>query len=175
METFQAGCTTLSQGSFESLVQQYGRLVLNTALRVLGDVNLANDVHQEVFLAVWRRWASYNGQVNWTAYLYRATVRKALEAVKQRSRTQGGDGIPEPYSQREGPGQALAAEELRKGLAAALARLPERQAEAFVLIRLEGLDASQAAGLIGCSPDTVRVHLHRAVKRLSWELREYLG
>jgi RNA polymerase sigma-70 factor (ECF subfamily) len=165
----------LSQGSFESLVQQYGRLVLNTALRVLGDVNLANDVHQEVFLAIWRRWASYNGQVNWTAYLYRATVRKALEAVERRPRTLGGEERPEPSSQREGPGQALAAKELRQGLAAALARLPDRQTEAFVLIRLEGLDASQAAALLGCSQDTVRVHLHRAIKRLTWELREYLG
>ena len=165
----------MSQGSFETLVQHYGRLVLNTALRVLGDVNLANDVHQEVFLAIWRRWASYNGQVNWTAYLYRTTVRKALEAAEQRPRTPVGEGIAEPSSQQEGPGQALAAEELRQGLAVALARLPERQAEAFVLIRLEGLDAAQAAGLIGCSPDTVRVHLHRAIKRLSWELREYLS
>ena len=83
--------------------------------------------------------------------------------------------MTEPYSNREGPGQALAAKELRQGLAAALTRLPERQAEAFVLIRLEGLDAAQAAGLLGCSPDTVRVHLHRAIKRLTWELREYLG
>ena len=165
----------MSQGSFESLVQQYGRLVLNTALRVLGDVNLANDVHQEVFLAVWRRWASYNGQVNWTAYLYRTTVRKALEAAERRPRTQGCEERPEPSSHREGPGQALAAKELRQGLAAALARLPKQQAEAFVLIRLEGLDASQAAALLGCSRDTVRVHLHRAIKRLSWELREYLG
>ncbi len=165
----------MSQGSFESLVQQYGRLVLNTALRVLGDANLANDVHQEVFLAVWRRWASYNGQVNWTAYLYRATVRKALEAAQRRPRTSGGDVRPEPSSQRQGPGQALAAEELRLGLAAALARLPQQQSEAFVLIRLEGLDAAQAAVLLGCSQNTVRVHLHRAIKRLSWELREYLG
>ena len=166
---------TLSQVSFETLVQQYGRLVLNTALRVLGDVNLANDVHQEVFLAVWRRWASYNGQVNWTAYLYRSTVRKALEAVERRPRTQSGDGIPEPCSEREGPGQALAAEELREGLAAALARLPQRQADVFVLTRLEELDTAQVAGLLGCSQDTVRVHLYRAIKRLSWELRGYLG
>jgi RNA polymerase sigma-70 factor (ECF subfamily) len=165
----------LSQRSFESLVQQYGRLVLNTALRVLGDANLANDVHQEVFLAVWRRWASYNGQVNWTAYLYRATVRKALEAAQRRPRMPGGDVRPEPVSQREGPGQALAAEELRQGLAEALGRLPERQAEAFILIRLEGLDAAPAAALLGCSQNTVRVHLHRAIKRLSRELQEYLG
>jgi RNA polymerase sigma-70 factor (ECF subfamily) len=165
----------LSQGSFETLVQQYGRLVLNTALRVLGDVNLANDVHQEVFLAIWRRWASYNGQVNWTAYLYRATVRKALEAAKHRPKTPGYEAVPEPCAGREGPDGMLLAEELRQRLGSALARLPQRQADAFVLTRLEGLDTAQVAGLLGCSPDTVRVHLHRAMKRLTSELREYLG
>ncbi len=53
-------------------------------LRVLRDANLAHDVHQEVFLAVWRRWDRYNGNVNWPAYLYRATVRKALEIARRR-------------------------------------------------------------------------------------------
>ncbi len=148
---------------------------MNTALRVLGDAHLANDVHQEVFLAVWRRWTSFNGQVNWTAYLYRATVRKALEAAKRRSVVGTQDLASSGGVTTNGPEGQCRANELRQRLAAALARLPERQAEAFVLIRLEGLDAIQAAAVLGCSPETTRVHLHRAIKRLSWELREYLG
>ena len=79
----------LSEKSFENLVNEHGRQVLNTALRVLGDVNMANDVHQEVFLAIWKRWPSYNGHTNWPAYLYRATVRKALEAVRRRNGYRG--------------------------------------------------------------------------------------
>ena len=75
---------TVSDTSFENLVNEYGRQVLRTALRVLRDVNLAHDVHQEVFLAIWRRWHRYNGNVNWPAYLYRATVRKALELAQRR-------------------------------------------------------------------------------------------
>ena len=75
---------TVSNQSFENLVNEHGGRVLRTATRVLRDANLAHDVHQEVFLSIWRRWHKYDGQVNWTAYLYRATVRKALELARRR-------------------------------------------------------------------------------------------
>ncbi len=166
----------MSDKSFENLVNTHSRQVLNTALRVLGDANLAHDVHQEVFLAVWRRWGSYNGSVNWPAYLYRATIRKALAAARTRPRGEdrNGKSVPERADTSALPDGRLAADELQQKLGAALAKLPDRQADAFVLMRLEGLDAATAAEMLGCSKETVRVHLHRALRRLSAELREYL-
>jgi RNA polymerase sigma factor (sigma-70 family) len=168
----------VSQQSFENLVNEHGRQVLRTALRVLRDESLAHDVHQEVFLAIWRHWHRYNGDVNWPAYLYRATVRKALELAQRRgvgSVPAGTSGETPDGVTTSGPDSVLQADELQQRLAAALARLPRRQADAFVLCRLEGLEAAQAAGIMGCSPQTVRVHLHRALLRLVRELQEYLG
>ena len=163
----------MSQESFEKLVNEHGRQVLNTALRVLGDVNLAHDVHQEVFLAIWKRWPRYNGQTNWPAYLYRATVRKALQAARRRNGYQG--ALP---PEREGtnphPESELRADELRQKLAVALARLPRRQADVFILRRLEGLGTAEVARLLGCSHQTVSVHLHRALRKLSRALSPYL-
>jgi RNA polymerase sigma-70 factor (ECF subfamily) len=69
----------------------------------------------------------------------------------------------------------LQADELRQKLTTALARLPRRQADAFVLSRLEGLGAAEIAKIMDCSEPTVRVHLHRAVLRLARELHEYLS
>ncbi len=164
----------LSDANFENLVNQYSRQVLNTALRVLGDTNLANDVHQEVFLAIWRRWSSYNGNVNWPAYLYRATVRKALEAARRRNGYVS-QSPAMPSGADHQPDGDMRAEELRRKLGAALARLPKRQADVFVLSRLEGLGTDEIADLLGCSRQTVRVHLHRALKKLSRQLSPYLG
>lgn len=39
--------------NFRALVDDYGPAVLNTAIRILGDSQKAQDVHQEVFLAIW--------------------------------------------------------------------------------------------------------------------------
>ncbi|MHC4536771.1 MAG: RNA polymerase sigma factor [Planctomycetota bacterium] len=68
---------------FKALINDHSEQVLNTAARILGDTHKAQDVHQEVFLGIWRRWHKYDGQTNWTAYLYRATVRKAIHLAKK--------------------------------------------------------------------------------------------
>jgi len=167
----------VSDQSFENLVNEHGRRVLSTATRILRDVNLAHDVHQEVFLAIWRRWHKYNGQVNWPAYLYRATVRKALELARRRTVCSVPARASEetPYGvTTNGPADALAADELQQRLAAALTRLPRREADAFILLRLERLETAEVARIMGCAEPTVRVHLHRAVVKLARELHEYL-
>ena len=169
---------TVSQESFENLVHEHGPQVLRTAMRVLHNASLAHDVHQEVFLAIWRRWHRYNGHVNWPGYLYRATVRKALELAQQRPVRSCPPGLQKemPHgATANSPDDVLQADELRQKLAAALARLPRRQADAFVLSRLEGLGAAEIGKIMGCSEQTVRVHLHRAVMRLARELHEYLS
>ena len=166
--------TILSDRNFENLVHEYGRQVLNTALRVLGDANLANDVHQEVFLSIWRRWPSYNGQTNWPAYLYRTTVRRALEAARRANGCRREVPTEREWDDRRPDGD-MRADELQTKLVAALAKLPAHQADAFVLLRLEGLATTEVAQILGCSGQTVRVHLHRALKRLSRELRPHLG
>jgi len=193
---FEKATTIVSETTFENLVQEHGPQVLRTALRVLHDASLAHDVHQEVFLAIWRRWHRYNGDVNWPAYLYRATVRKALEVAQQRPvrsvpvraspsvsrascpRFEGGTPSTQetPYGvTTDTPDSALQAQELQQKLAATLARLPRRQADAFVLARLEGLEAAEIGEIMGCSEQTVRVHLHRALLRLARELHAYLS
>jgi RNA polymerase sigma-70 factor (ECF subfamily) len=166
--------TTLSDRSFENLVSEHGRQVLNTALRVLGDANLANDVHQEVFLSIWRRWPSFNGSTCWPAYLYRATVRKALEIARRTNGRRPQILVERDWDDRRPDGNMRAAE-LGCQLAAALARLPAHQADAFVLLRLEGLSTAKVAEILGCSSQTVRVHLHRALKKLTRQLKPYLG
>ena len=158
---------------FETIVNTYSRQVLNTAIRILGDTNLALDVHQEVFLAIWQRWHSFNGQTNWPGYLYRTTVRKAIElANKQKKETSIDDDFEKASNDK--PHQRLEADELRHIITKAISRLPDKQADAFVLAKIEGLKADEIAKILQCSEDTVRVHLHRAVKTLAEKLGNYL-
>ena len=164
----------MSQQRFEALVDQYGRQVLNTAFRILGCSAAAQDVHQEVFLAIWRRWHKFNGQVNWPGYLYRTTVRKALQNTKEAKTIPITAANPESLASRGKPDEVLRTNELQQKLAVSLSKLPQRQAEVFVLSRLEGLSHAEIAGMLNCSPETVRVHLHRAMKRLAQLMKDYL-
>jgi len=164
----------VSKQEFQALVNDYGAQVLSTAMRILGNNEKALDVHQEVFLAIWKRWHKYNGRTNWNAYLYRAAVRKSIEFAKQ-SRAERSMRQPECGTSKDLPDGPLRTAELQQMLALYLAKLPRRQADAFVLSRIEGLKHNEIAEILGCSQQTVRVHLHRAMNRLARQLGEYLN
>lgn len=142
-------------------------------MRILGNNEKALDVHQEVFLAIWKRWHKYNGRTNWNAYLYRAAVRKSIELAKQ-SRAELSVQQPQSGISRDLPDGPLRTAELQQMLALYLAKLPKRQADAFVLSRIEGLKHNEIAEILGCSQQTVRVHLHRAMNRLARQFGGYL-
>lgn len=164
----------MSKQEFQTLVNNYGAQVLSTAMRILGNSDKAQDVHQEVFLAIWKRWHKYDGRTNWNAYLYRAAVRKAIDFAKQSRAEQHMRQQTKYDPGTDLPDGSLRTAELQQMLARHLARLPRRQANVFVLSRIEGLKHNQIAEILGCSQNTVRVHLHRAVKQLARELGDYL-
>lgn len=158
---------------FERIIDKHSQRVLSTARNILGDYQRAQDVHQEVFLSVWKRWHKYNGQTNWPAYLYRATVRKALELAKTRKLRSLDTTDNGSFAKNLSPDDSLRAEELRQKLTELIAALPKRQADVFILSKIEGVESSEIARMIGCSIETVRVHLHRATKRLADKLAKY--
>ena len=159
--------------NFETIVNTYSKQVLNTAIRILGDREKALDIHQEVFLAIWQRWHSFNGQTNWSGYLYRTTVRKAIELAKKHRKETSIDNEFEQASNDKSL-QRLEVNELQQMIMKALSKLPDKQADVFVLAKIEGLKAEQIAQILQCSPNTVRVHLHRAIKTLAEKLGNYL-
>jgi RNA polymerase sigma-70 factor (ECF subfamily) len=160
--------------NFETLVEKYSRSVLNTALRILGDSHKAQDVHQEVFLAIWKRWQTFNGQTNWNGYLYRTTVRKAIELAKKKPTIWLDEKALNCQSSDVNPEQLARAAELKQKLSRLVAELPAHQADVFVLSQIEGISSEEIAKILDCSVSTVRVHLHRAIKRLADKLSDYL-
>jgi DNA-directed RNA polymerase specialized sigma24 family protein len=64
----------------------------------------------------------------------------------------------------------IAPEQDGSALAEALGRLRPGDRELLMLTAWEGLDASQAAVVLGCTPQAVHTRLHRARARLHAEL-----
>ena len=134
------------------------RLVAQAAL-ILGDRSAAEDVVQEALWQVASRWAEI---IDLDRYARRAVHNGALNEVRRRDR-----------ERRAMQQSALAAEDQRDHvdpldatLAEKFATLSPAQRSCALLCWGEGLSASEAGAIVGCSAATVRVHLHRARRNL---------
>src|ERR1017187_5577579 len=73
--------------AFDQIMRQYERLVLATALRLLGNLEDAQDVSQEVFLKLYRNLGKLESEDHIRAWLYRVTVNVCHDAHRKRKPT----------------------------------------------------------------------------------------
>lgn len=83
------------------------------------------------------------------------------------------DPVAEAPDHAAGPDEQVDGEAMLVALQTALARLPARQREAFLLRNMEGLDVAETAAAMGCSDGSVKTHYFRAVQSLREQLGEY--
>ncbi len=109
-------------------------------------------------------------------WLRRKAIRTRWRAWLGRSERAPEQGASDPIADAPDPsgaGPALLAEsaEAGKHLEAALAALPLRQRQAFLLRAWEGLDVAETARAMRCTQGSVKTHYFRAIR----SLRERLG
>ena len=157
----------------EDIFEEHYRLVYRTAYSVTGSAHEAEDVLQTVFLQLLRRGVPPGLRKNPTAYLYRAAVNQALNAVRsQRRRAEVFDPAALERALDVPAGDsANHAEETRKRLLEALATLSQRAVEMVILRYEQKYSEGEIATLFGTSRSVVAVTLWRARARL----RKLLG
>ncbi|QXJ22656.1 sigma-70 family RNA polymerase sigma factor [Actinomadura graeca] len=163
------------QTRFTALFELHYPDVLRYASRRI-DPDQARDVASETFLTAWRRMGDVPGEpgevLPWLYSIARNTLANQRRADRRRSRLWARLGGTAP----KGGGADHAGtvvEEL--ALHEALGTLPARDQEALRLIGWEELDVASAAAVVGCSPKTFAVRLHRARRRLDRALAERDG
>jgi RNA polymerase sigma-70 factor (ECF subfamily) len=147
---------------FEALMRQHERLVLVTALRLLGNMEDAKDVSQEVFLRLYRNIDKVEAANNYQAWLYRVTVNLCHDVGRKRKPSVPVEDVPELVSQAADPHQDLTSAERQRVLQMSLRALSAKEREALVLRDLEGLSTEEVARALGSSEATVRSQISKA-------------
>jgi RNA polymerase sigma-70 factor (ECF subfamily) len=148
------------------LYERYASTVYRTAYRVSGNASDAEDVLQTVFLNLLHRGAPVDEARAPESYLKRSAANAAIDLLRKKSsRAEAPLDHGSPKPARSGN------EVLKHGLRQALARLPERDAELFVLRYIEGLSNIELAEMFSMERITVATRLHRIRQKLQEELK----
>jgi RNA polymerase sigma-70 factor (ECF subfamily) len=148
--------------AFEAVMRQHERLVLNTALRLLGNMEDAKDASQDVFLRLYRNLHKVETASNYQAWIYRVTVNVCYDMGRKRKPSVAMEDAPEPVSGDADPQQSLSSAERQRVLQMSLRTLSVKERAALVLRDLEGLSTEEVARTLGSSEATVRSQISKA-------------
>jgi RNA polymerase sigma-70 factor (ECF subfamily) len=124
------------------------------------------DLVQETLLAVHNQRHTYDRAQPLTAWVHAIAKYKLIDFLRRRS---GRDDLTEPLDEELEVFAAVdnEAAEARRDVAKLLARLPEKQRQAIVCMKLEGLSVVETAQRTGMSESAVKVYVHRGLKALA--------
>ena len=169
-ETLIAGIAAGNREAFAALYRQRRPDVYRFALHMTGSPAAAEDVAQEVFLAVIKDAGRYTPGRSVVAWLLGIARNHALRRITERRP----EPLPEPGREPgidADPAAAIARGQDIAVLRAALGTLPAVYREAVVLCDLQEFTYEQAADAAGCAIGTIRSRLHRGRGLLAEALR----
>ncbi len=162
---------------FNAIVSEYEAALLRYAARLLGNSSAAEDVVQEAFIKLYRRWeGTLEPSAGLSAWLYRVVHNQAVDYIKKESRRSDAHQrhIEEHavMSAPSRPGANRSADETRLNVRDALEKLPLRERELVVLKIFENKSYKEISEITGLTTGYVGNILHHAMKRLTEILKD---
>ena len=166
------------QAAFLELYDRYREPIFRFAYRLLGSVEIAEDVTHDCFLSLIRKPENYRPErASLKTYLYAAARNLAMKHFRSQGRETGLDEVTEEpkESPRRGPLRRLLDEELATLVREAVFSLPPLQREALILFEYEGLSLNEVAEIAGTDAGAIKARLYRAREGMRRMLRPYLN
>jgi len=172
--------------AFSQFVTAHSDKIYRLALKMLGNVQDAEDVLQETFIKAFNNIDGFEGRSQITTWLYRIAMNEALMLLRKRKRLltnidagiemDDGEVIPKQIVDWCClPEKELMTAETQQIISQAVDTLSEANRAAFLLRDVEGLSTREAADVLGISESALKVRLLRARLALREELTQYFA
>jgi RNA polymerase sigma-70 factor, ECF subfamily len=170
-------------GAFDALVTLLQGRVFGLAVRLLNDRGEAEDLAQEVFVAMYHHLPSFRGESKLTTWVFTITRNRALNRLKflRRRGAYNATDLDAPHAaaamedhQQRPAHERVEVAALRTMLEVHLRALPDEQRTLVVLRDLEELSYEEIAETTGLPMGTIKSRLHRARAVLAHQLSPHL-
>jgi len=148
------------------LVNRYQRSVFNVALRMLGNVQDAEDVTQTVFGNAFAELDSYDPKYRFFSWIYRMSVNESLNTIKRRRNVVSLDGSFDVPA----PGASSSAGDAEERVGSALLELKPDDRAVVVLRHFVSFSYEEISDVLGVPVKTVKSRLFTARERLRQSL-----
>jgi len=135
------------------------------AISLCGTADKADDLVQETLVRAWDKQASFQPGTNLRAWLFTILRNEFYSQMRKRGREVSDADGALTVAMATHPEQAGKLD--MQDFQVALAKLPDDQREAIILIGATGLSYEEAAEICGCAVGTVKSRVSRARTRLS--------
>jgi RNA polymerase sigma-70 factor, ECF subfamily len=163
--------------TWDSALETYYVELCEYVLRLVGSADAAEDVVHDLFLHLWKTRGPRDTERLTRPYLYASVRNAALKYLRHQR-------VVETWIERvsreemptvDSPSEICLQHELEGAVARAIAELPTRCREIFVLRRRDQLSYQEIAARAGVSLGTVKCHMWRAMVMLREKLAPYLA
>lgn len=156
---------------FETLITRYKKLVFNTAYRMMGNKEEAEDVSQEVFIRIYKSLSKYNPEYKFATWVIRITTNLCLDFLRKRK----ADTVPmeEQYDLHDNqftPEEEYIRREKQKQVQEAINKLPDKYKQFLILFHQRNYTYQEIMDITGESLTIVKNRLYRARQMLKEKL-----
>ncbi len=169
-------CKAGDERAFAEIVLHSQKKVFNIAYRMLGNLEEAKDLAQEVFISVFDSIKDLREEVKFDAWLTQITLNHCRNRWKYLKRRQyfNSDSLDDPVETEDGdmpravcdpsgnPEMLYEKKMIQQLIQRGLQKLKEDQRELLVLRDLQGFSYEEMSELLGLPEGTVKSKLHRA-------------
>lgn len=147
---------------FDAAVREHGRMVARICASYESDRGLAEELHQDILLALWRALPTHRGESSLRTFIARIAHNRAVTHVAKRAKQPLTAELSEEIPcVMPPPEQAIVSADQREKLLAAVRALP-LQFRQPVMLTLEGFTPAEMTDVLGLAPSVISVRLTRA-------------
>lgn len=176
----------MTSPSLEEIYNQYKNRVYNLALHYVGRTEDAEEITQDVFVAVYQSMDAFKNESSIYTWIHKITINKSLDFIKSRKRKKrwgamtsifqyDAESAQKDFIELQHPGIEMEQKETMNAIYRGIQTLPDQQKTALLLNKIDGQSHSEIAEIMETSPKAVESLIQRAKKNLTDWLKKNEG